>query len=96
MAEQVSTDISLQQAITHYLRSSRDGKPNAPALAHFARWFGADRVIRSLRPADIERYGEEASKSSGEAQRRLEAVRAFLAFARKEGMTDSNLALHLR
>jgi transcription elongation factor GreA len=96
VAEQVSTDIMLQQAITHYLRSSRDGKPNAPALAHFARWFGADRVIRSLRPSDIERYGEETSKSSGEAQRRLESVRGFLTFAKKEGYTDFNLALHLR
>jgi transcription elongation factor GreA len=96
VTEHVSTAITLQEAINHYLRSTRDGKNIAPAIAHFARWFGSDRTLRSLRPADIERYGEETSKSSGEAPRRLEAVRAFLAYAKKEGYTDTNLALHLR
>jgi hypothetical protein len=94
--EQMTATTTLQEAVTQYLRTARDGKPHAQAIAHFVRWFGPERSIRSLQPADIERYGEEASKSSGEAQRRLEAVRAFLAFAKKEGLTDSNLALHLR
>ena len=97
MAEQVTTEMTLHEALNRYLRSAGEGKPNvAAAIAHFGRWFSTDRPMRSLRPADIERYGEETSKSAGEAQRRLEAVRGFLAYARKEGITDTNLALHLR
>lgn len=96
MNEQMTATTTLQEAVTHYLQSARDKKPDAQAIAHFVRWFGPDRSVRSLQPADIERYGEEASKSSGEAQRRLESVRAFLTFAKKDGMTDTPLALHLR
>ncbi|MGD9890541.1 MAG: GreA/GreB family elongation factor [Dehalococcoidia bacterium] len=96
MAEHAGTAITLQDANSHYLQSARDAKSNGAAIQHFVRWFGATRTLQTLRPADIERYGEETSKSSGEAQRRLEAVRSFLAFARKEGYTDVNLALHLR
>jgi transcription elongation factor GreA len=96
VAEQASPDPTVQEALNRYLRSGNGSGSNAQALQHFVRWFGGDRVVRTLRPADIERYGEETSKSAGEAPRRLEAVRGFLAFARKEGLTDTNLALHLR
>lgn len=96
MTQHAGTAITLQDANNHYLRSARDAKTNGAAIQHFVRWFGPDRVLQSLRPADIERYGEETSKSSGEAQRRLEAVRSFLAYAKKEGYVDVNLGLHLR
>ena len=96
MAEHANTDLNVQEALNRYVRTSKEGGGNAQAIQHFVRWFGADRVVRTLRPADIERYGEETSKSAGEAPRRLEAVRGFLAYAKKEGLTDTNLALHLR
>jgi transcription elongation factor GreA len=96
VAEHADPDITVQEALNRYLRSGKEGRNDAQAIAHFVRWFGGERVLRTLRPADIERYGEETSKSAGEAPRRLEAVRGFLTYARKEGLIDANLALHLR
>ena len=97
MAEHATTTaVTLQEAVNRYLRTGGDKSNATQSIAHFVRWFGSDRVLHTLRPADIERYGEETSKSSGDAQRRLEAVRGFLAWAKKEGLIDVNLGLHLR
>jgi len=96
VTENITATMTLQDAVNQYLRSVKDTKSNAHAVTHFVRWFGQERSLRSLRPSDIERYGEETSKSSGEAQRRLEAVRGFLTYAKKEGLIDVNLAMHLR
>jgi transcription elongation factor GreA len=95
VAESAISDMTIQEALNRYLSTAGEGK-NAAAIAQFARWFGQDRVLRTLRPADIERYGEETSKNAGEAQKRLEVVRGFLGWAKKEGATEGNLALHLR
>ena len=97
MPEQLIQDLTLQEALSRYLRSVGEGKTEiAAAVTGFGRWFGTDRLMRTLRPADIERYGEETSKNSMDAARRLEAVRGFLAYAKKQGITETNLALHLR
>jgi transcription elongation factor GreA len=99
VAEQVTSDqeLNLQEAISRYVRSLADGKPDVAAeVTRFGRWFGGERMMRSLRPADIERYGEETSKNPVDASRRLESVRGFLAYAKKQGITESNLATHLR
>jgi transcription elongation factor GreA len=99
VAEQAISDqdLSLQEAISRYVRSLADGKPDVAAeVTRFGRWFGGDRPMRSLRPADIERYGEETSKNPVDASRRLESVRGFLAYAKKQGITETNLATHLR
>lgn len=97
MAEQLTQDMTLQQAIERYLRTAAEGKPDVAAeITRFSRWFSGDRQMRTLRPSDIERYGEETSKNPVDAQRRLESVRAFLAYAKKEGIVDTNLGLHLR
>jgi transcription elongation factor GreA len=96
VTEQVISDPTVQEALSRYLRTL-DGKPDvAEAVTRFGRWFGGERTMRSLRPADIERFGEETSKNPVDAARRLEAVRAFLTYAKKQSFTDSNLATHLR
>lgn len=97
MAETAIQDINLQEAIRRYLDALGEGKAqDAFDVRHFGRWFQSNPAIGSLRPVDIERYGEEASKNPVDAQRRLESVRAFLAYAKKQGFTEMNLATHLR
>lgn len=62
----------------------------------FARWFGADRLIGELRGHDVAMYAESLGPATPDVLRRAEAVRSFLSFARKEGLTSTNLAPHLR
>jgi transcription elongation factor GreA len=88
----------LQEALSRYLHSLNEKNKGEVAveLMRFGRWFDEGRLLRTLRPADIERYGEEASKNPVDAQRRLEAVRGFLQYAKRQSWTDANLAVHLR
>lgn len=62
----------------------------------FVRWYGADRPMGELRGHDVALYGESLGPGTADVVRRAEAVRAFLAFAKKEGLTGTNLATHLR
>jgi hypothetical protein len=62
----------------------------------FARWYGADRPIGELRGHDVALYAESLGAATADVVRRAEAVRSFLAFAKKEGLTTTNLATHLR
>jgi transcription elongation factor GreA len=102
VAEHAVQEITLQQALNKYLHSLGEGKPEVAAdVKRFVRWFDTwssteSLPMRKLRPADIERFGEEASKNPVDASRRLESVRGFLAYAKKQSYTESNLATHLR
>ncbi len=67
-------------------------------LLRFVSWCGADRMIAEIAPSDIGDYGEQSTGGSGGAQsvERLQEVKKFLAFAKKQGLTEHNLAQHLR
>jgi transcription elongation factor GreA len=76
---------------------SGEGRKDSQAEVYrFARWFGADRSISDLRGHDIALYAESLGPGTPDVVRRAEIVRSFLSFARKEGLTATNLAPHLR
>ncbi|MCJ7509519.1 MAG: transcription elongation factor GreA [Dehalococcoidia bacterium] len=62
----------------------------------FARWYGADRPMEELRGHDVALYAESLGAATADVVRRAEALRSFLAFAKKERLTATNLATHLR
>lgn len=62
----------------------------------FVRWYGADHPIGELRGHDVALYAESLGPATPDVVRRAEALRSFLAFAKKEGLTTTNLATHLR
>jgi transcription elongation factor GreA len=62
----------------------------------FVRWYGADRPVGELTGHDVSAYAESLGVSLADVARKLEPVRSFLAFAKKKGLTATNLAVHLR
>lgn len=62
----------------------------------FARWFGFNRPFDEIKPQDVGRYGEQMCSTLNDPAAALEPVRAYLAFARKAGITGTNYAVHLR
>jgi len=62
----------------------------------FARWYGADRPIGELRGHDVALYAESLGVATADVARRAEVLRSFFPFAKKEGLTTTNLATHLR
>jgi transcription elongation factor GreA len=90
--------LKLSQAAAMFVASlSGEARQDSQAEVYrFARWFGADRFIGELRGHDIALYAESLGPATADVLRRAEAVRSFLSFARKEGLTSTNLASHLR
>ena len=90
--------LKLSQAAARFVASlPSEVRQDCQAEVHrFARWFGADRAIGDLRGHDVALYAESLGAATADVARRAETVRSFLAFARKERWTSTNLASHLR
>jgi transcription elongation factor GreA len=92
---------SLLDAVGLYASSTRvkaDQNITHKQLLRFAQWCGPDRDISSLAPSEIGEYGEQwvGNGAGAQAIERLQEVKKFLSFAKKKGLTERNLAQHLR
>ncbi len=94
----MADSVSLAQAARRYLAALADKERIASQaeVERFTRWCGADRACDQLRAQEVANYAETFTGSVIDASQRAEAVRKFLAFAKKEGFTSSNLGTHLR
>jgi transcription elongation factor GreA len=90
--------IIIAEAVACFIESvvAEERESHQQALNHFARWFGKDRSFCELMPPEIANYADRLSISDVEYTRKLEIVRVFLGYAKKEGMTKSNLSTHLK
>ena len=90
--------LKLSQAAAMFVASLSDkARQDSQAdVYRFTRWFGADRPISDLRGHDVALYAESLGPATAEVVRRAEVVRSFLSFAKKERLTATNLAPHLR
>ena len=97
-----STDsVSLGNVVHRYLGNLKSASGYAEAqqeLFRFVQWFGRARAVPNLKPFEIKDYAEQIGGSgvTEHATERLREVRKFLSFARKNGLTEQNLAHHLR
>ncbi len=91
-------NLSLAEAVTHFLVTLPPGarEESQQELNKFIRWFGRERLIGELTIREVADYAERIGTSNANPARKLEPVRAFLSYAKKEGLTETNLAVHLR
>lgn len=96
MAE--GSSVTLMEAARRYLAGLADQERIASQaeVERFVRWCGADRPCDQLRGHEVANYAETLSGSVTDASRRVEAVRGFLAYAKKAGYARTNLGAHLR
>jgi transcription elongation factor GreA len=92
--------ITLSEAFQVYVQQMpQEAKQAAqPEIAKFVRWLGAERQISSIAASEIGEYSEmqTARSASADAQERLTTVKTFLAYLKKSGAIETNLAQHLR
>jgi len=91
-------NLSLAQAAIQFLASL---PPQARDESHqevnrFIRWYGMERPLGELSAHEVANYAARMEGSSANVVKRLEPVKAFLAYAKKEGLTTTNLAAHLK
>ncbi|MHB0870572.1 MAG: transcription elongation factor GreA [Chloroflexota bacterium] len=89
----------LGQAVASYLSGLTPELRNgyAQGLNAFVRWFGAQKDIGSITPPNLDRYQEQlTAEARPDAEQWLEALRAFLAEAKKQRWTATNLATEIK
>ncbi len=93
---ELGTIVTLSAAVDEYLGGRKNGSELRQALTRFLRWFGDDRSVTSITPADLEAFSLEASAETLGGSERIKAVRDFLQHARKSGVVESNLSQHVK
>jgi transcription elongation factor GreA len=93
-----SQSLSLGEAAGHFLvsLSSEAREMSQQEVYRFARWYGWERPFAGLAAPDIANYAERLSLSDTDYTRKLELIRAFLVYAKKQGWSKSKLAVHLK
>jgi len=93
----MKANVSLGEAAVRYLGAlpPQGKEASQQEVYRFVRWYGWDRPISALTPPEVGNYAEKLAEH-GVDVKKLEPVRLFLAFAKKEGHTATNLSVHLR
>jgi transcription elongation factor GreA len=60
------------------------------------RWFGDHRRVDSLTPAEVSKHCLSYPPSDTELERKLETLRRFLRYLKKQGWTRANLAVAVK
>ncbi|MDO8692051.1 MAG: transcription elongation factor GreA [Dehalococcoidia bacterium] len=85
--------ITLSEATRQFISQMADEERPVfqQELSRFLRWYGRDRLIQDVTPPQVDDYVQEVQRTGGD-QSRLLPLRTFLAYARDNGYTSSNLA----
>lgn len=65
-------------------------------VTRFVRWFSADQTMDRLRPHEVEGFAASLSATDTDNARKLDQVRAFLNYARKQNWVETNLSVHMK
>ncbi len=98
MADKSDRIPSLGEATTLYLGklSSRDRDASQPEVYKFARWYGWESPFSRLAGPAVASYAEQLDVSAPDYENKFKILRAFLAYAKKAGWSQTNLATHLK
>lgn len=90
--------MSLEEAAFSFLTKLplEERKEKQQEINRFVLWYGKERPLNQIIAVEVANYAEWVGASTVDATRKLEPVRAFLVYAKKEGLIETNLAPHLR
>lgn len=93
-----SDSYSLGQVATQFLITlpSEEKLKAQQEVYKFVRWYGEKRPLIGLTIPEVANYAEQISASTTEVAEKLGTIKTFLAYAYKQGLTRTNLAVHLK
>jgi len=96
--DSASQNPNLSEAASSFLASlpAEEGEKSQQAVYGFVRWYGGKRSLAELTAHEVENYAERLSSAQSNYLTNVEQVRAFLAYAKKRGWSQTNLAAHLK
>jgi len=90
--------LTLGEVALSYLTSlpPEESQDKQQEVNKFILWYGKQRPASKITPREIETYAGWVASSTSDATKKLEPVRDFLTYIRKEKLVKSSLATHLR
>ncbi|MBI2851506.1 MAG: transcription elongation factor GreA [Chloroflexi bacterium] len=91
-------NLTLGEAANHFLATLPPEMKGASQqdVNKFVRWFGPGHALAGLTGSEVANFAEQLSRSDSDHGGKLERIRDFLAYAKKEGWSKTNLAVHLK
>ena len=91
-------NLSLEEAVLSFLTtlSPEERLEKQQEVNRFAIWYGKERSVSRITAVEVEKYAENVAASTGDAAKKLEPVKAFLSYAKKEKIITTSLAPHVR
>ncbi len=91
-------NLSLEEAVLSFLTTlpPEERIEKQQEVNRFAIWYGKERSINRITAVEVENYAESVAASTGDAAKKLEPVKAFLSYAKKEKFIVNSLAPHVR
>ena len=98
MTNSDSQNPSLSETASRFLAklSPSEREVSQQEVYRFVRWYGWERPFAGLTAPEVANYAERLSLSDTDYSKKLEQIRGFLAYAKKEGWSKTNLATHLK
>ena len=90
---------SFTEALSQFVAVKKSGKKGMEGhqeIGRFIAWFGRDRRVSELTPAQVADYAQHVGLGGSESTQKLSPVKGFLGFLKDEGWVETGLATHLR
>ena len=89
---------TLGEATVLYLNRlpAKDRDKSQPEIYRFARWYGWESLFSQLAGPAVASYADQLNTSDIDYNKKFEILRAFLAYGKKAGWSQTNLAVHLK
>lgn len=94
----IGSDITLGEAVSRYLATVPEADRNTQhqEINNFVRWFGGARTVVGMHGAEVAVYAERLAQTDADAAIKIEPIKAFLAYVRKEKWNPENLAIGIK
>jgi len=90
---------SFNEALSQFVAAKKTSKKTMDGhqeIGRFIAWFGRDRRVNELTPAQVADYAQHVGATRSDSTQKLTPVKGFLGFINDEGWIETKLASHLR
>ena len=98
MAIGLAESLTLSDAAMKFLMQlPPEARTNGQAeVTRFVRWLGGHRAMQSLSAHEVSGYMETLGHNVKNLDKKVDPIKMFLAYAKKQGYADTNLGTSLR
>ena len=101
MTQEAGDSRTLLEAVSFYvesLKAKENHEKTHRELHKFIQWCGPDKNFSDMRPSEVGEYADQigGNGTTPQATERLQVIRGFLTYVRKQGIIEVNLAQHVR